>query len=167
MISRSVGPWKYAYPPRCGMSQLWIPTCCHADEDTSAGWMRHRTTRALSNSNEIPLGTEFQNEDVSISSAATLDGTTSTGSTDSDTTVDTKQLPPPPVPMGDRVPIWNHPAIVAKVAKKRENNKLRFRQHVNPLARLYQQPTILPEDWPSSTYTTVAGRPLHVGRVVS
>jgi tRNA (guanine-N7-)-methyltransferase len=61
-----------------------------------------------------------------------------------------------------KIPVWNHPAIRATVAKKKRNNNLRFRQHVNPLSRLYQQPTILPENWPTSVYTNVYQRPLHL-----
>jgi tRNA (guanine-N7-)-methyltransferase len=59
-------------------------------------------------------------------------------------------------------PVWNRPAIRATVAKKKRNNNARFRQHVNPLSRLYQQPTVLPSDWPLSVYSTVAQRPLHL-----
>jgi tRNA (guanine-N7-)-methyltransferase len=48
-------------------------------------------------------------------------------------------------------------------ADRRRNSKsARFRQHVNPLARLYQQPTLLTPAWPSDAYAHVAGRPLHV-----
>jgi tRNA (guanine-N7-)-methyltransferase len=60
------------------------------------------------------------------------------------------------------LPVWNHPVIKAAVIKKRRENNLRFRQHVNPLSRLYQQPTILPTDWPSSVYTNVGQQPLHL-----
>jgi tRNA (guanine-N7-)-methyltransferase len=60
------------------------------------------------------------------------------------------------------IPVWNRPEIRATVAKKKRSNNARFRQHVNPLSRLYQQPTVLPDDWPLSVYSTVAQRPLHL-----
>jgi tRNA (guanine-N7-)-methyltransferase len=48
-----------------------------------------------------------------------------------------------------------------KSRKRRKTNKARFRQHVNPLARQYQQPCALPDNWPHSVFkdTTL---PLHV-----
>lgn len=46
--------------------------------------------------------------------------------------------------------------------RRRKSKSARFRQHVNPLARLYQQPTLLTESWPSDAYAHVAARPLHV-----
>ena len=61
-----------------------------------------------------------------------------------------------------KVPVWNHPTIRATVAKKKRNNNARFRQHVNPLSRMYQQPTVLPQDWPVSVYHTLTQRPLHL-----
>lgn len=59
------------------------------------------------------------------------------------------------------VPIWNSPLVQERVAQKRRNNKTRFRQHVNPLARQYQQPTILSEEWPRDTYHSLQ-YPLHL-----
>ncbi len=68
-----------------------------------------------------------------------------------------EQPPPPP-----RVPVWNHPAVQARVAQKKQDHRLRFRQHVNPLSSLYQQPTLLPDQWPTCVFTTVSKRPLHL-----
>eukprot|EP00549_Striatella_unipunctata_P001441 CAMPEP_0118696584 /NCGR_PEP_ID=MMETSP0800-20121206/13936_1 /TAXON_ID=210618 ORGANISM="Striatella unipunctata, Strain CCMP2910" /NCGR_SAMPLE_ID=MMETSP0800 /ASSEMBLY_ACC=CAM_ASM_000638 /LENGTH=307 /DNA_ID=CAMNT_0006595729 /DNA_START=29 /DNA_END=952 /DNA_ORIENTATION=+ len=48
-----------------------------------------------------------------------------------------------------------HPDLVSA------NNKTRFRQHVNPLARRFQMSTDLPEGWPASEFSDLK-RPLHV-----
>jgi tRNA (guanine-N7-)-methyltransferase len=48
-----------------------------------------------------------------------------------------------------------------KSRKRRKTNKARFRQHVNPLARHYQQPCALPDNWPQSVFKD-AELPLHV-----
>lgn len=58
------------------------------------------------------------------------------------------------------IPPWNHPTVSERVKSKRKNNRLRFRQHVNPLARRYQQATQLPLDWPSSVFHNHPQRPL-------
>ena len=106
--------------------------------------------RSLSNFNECPAAADFcENKSIATTPIDDSNGN------------DSKQQPES---NGStvKVPIWNHPTILARVAKKRENNKLRFRQHVNPLARLYQQPTILPENWPTSVFTKVQDLPLHL-----
>jgi tRNA (guanine-N7-)-methyltransferase len=114
----------------------------------------HRSTvRLYSNSNDISVTESSaeeiqQNDDVPELQLSSTTTTTPPPLTTSTTTT--------------TVPVWNHPAVRAKVTKKKENNKLRFRQHVNPLSRLYQQPTILPEHWPSSVYAQVRHRPLHL-----
>jgi SAM-dependent methyltransferase len=51
-------------------------------------------------------------------------------------------------------PPWSDPSIRLKTNP-------RFRQHVNPLASKYQQPAVLPPDWPASVYAD-CDRPLHV-----
>jgi tRNA (guanine-N7-)-methyltransferase len=51
-------------------------------------------------------------------------------------------------------PPWTNPSIRLKTNP-------RFRQHVNPLASKYQQPALLPPDWPTSIYAD-CDRPLHV-----
>jgi tRNA (guanine-N7-)-methyltransferase len=62
-------------------------------------------------------------------------------------------LPPPPP--------WNAPTVPLRVATKRRNNNARFRQHVNPLARSYQRPTLLPDNWPTCVYDDLS-KPLHL-----
>jgi len=57
---------------------------------------------------------------------------------------------------------WNDPTLREKVAAKRRNNRARFRQHVNPLASKFQQPTELPENWPASSFDDCRTRPLHL-----
>lgn len=44
---------------------------------------------------------------------------------------------------------------------KQKNNKSRFRQHVNPLSRKFQQPTVLSPDWPNDAFHDLA-LPLHI-----
>ncbi len=56
---------------------------------------------------------------------------------------------------------WNSPVVSERVANRRRNNNARFRQHVNPLARQYQQPTILTDSWPQDTFT-ICNKPLHL-----
>jgi tRNA (guanine-N7-)-methyltransferase len=51
--------------------------------------------------------------------------------------------------------------VPLRVATKRRNNNARFRQHVNPLARSYQRPTLLPDDWPACVYDDLS-KPLHL-----
>jgi len=58
-----------------------------------------------------------------------------------------------------RVPPWNMPHLQEKVALQKRNNKARFRQHVNPLSANFQQPTLLPDDWP---LFDDCRRPLHL-----
>ena len=53
---------------------------------------------------------------------------------------------------------WNDPRIQARVKTMKRNNKSRFRQHVNPLARQYQQPTELSEEWPNDVFDIVQNR---------
>lgn len=48
-----------------------------------------------------------------------------------------------------------------RTKKKRSNNSARFRQHVNPLARQYQQPTLLSETWPLDVFDDCS-KPLHL-----
>ena len=54
------------------------------------------------------------------------------------------------------LPPWNHPSVSARATKK---NALRSRQHVNPLARRFQMPTLLSPDWPKDTFNDMS-RPL-------
>ncbi|GAX21338.1 tRNA (guanine-N7-)-methyltransferase [Fistulifera solaris] len=56
---------------------------------------------------------------------------------------------------------WNSPVVSERVANRRRNNNARFRQHVNPLARQYQQPTVLTDSWPQDTFT-ICKKPLHL-----
>ena len=56
---------------------------------------------------------------------------------------------------------WHTPLVVERVIKKRKRNKARFRQHVNPLARIYQRPTELSKDWPRNVLDDCT-KPLHV-----
>ena len=57
---------------------------------------------------------------------------------------------------------WSDPAVQIRVtAKQQKNNNARFRQHVNPLARQYQKPTVLPDRWPSSAFTDMS-KPIHL-----
>jgi tRNA (guanine-N7-)-methyltransferase len=71
--------------------------------------------------------------------------------------------PPPPPGIEDVVDPWSHPRVDEQLSRRRRgnNNKARFRQHVNPLARRYQQPCVLPMDWPASSFLDVS-RPLHL-----
>jgi tRNA (guanine-N7-)-methyltransferase len=66
-------------------------------------------------------------------------------------------------PTTERLPPWNNPRVVqsAKKRKRSNNNSARFRQHVNPLARQYQQPTLLSDDWPADVFDDCS-RPLHL-----
>jgi tRNA (guanine-N7-)-methyltransferase len=59
-------------------------------------------------------------------------------------------------------PPWNDPALKEIVITKKRNNNARFRQHVNPLARQYQQQTVLPDDWPASVFADCATKPLYL-----
>jgi tRNA (guanine-N7-)-methyltransferase len=54
------------------------------------------------------------------------------------------------------LPPWNHPSVSERATKK---NALRSRQHVNPLARRFQMPTLLSPDWPKDTFNDMS-RPL-------
>lgn len=56
---------------------------------------------------------------------------------------------------------WNSPTAVERVSTRKRNNNARFRQHVNPLARQYQQPTVLSDDWPRDSFTN-CNKPLHL-----
>jgi tRNA (guanine-N7-)-methyltransferase len=51
--------------------------------------------------------------------------------------------------------------LMERSNSRQRNKHNRFRQHVNPLASKYQCPTILPEDWPASSYTDLS-KPLHL-----
>ena len=57
---------------------------------------------------------------------------------------------------------WNDPRVEARIKTRRRNNNNRFRQHVNPLARQYQQPTELSDEWPTDVFDIVEGRSLHI-----
>jgi len=50
----------------------------------------------------------------------------------------------------DQYSPWNHPGL----AERAKNNKqgFRSRQHVNPLAKKFQRPTILSEQWPTDVF---------------
>ena len=50
----------------------------------------------------------------------------------------------------DYIPPWNNPNLVERAKSKR--NAFRSRQHVNPLARRFQQQTILSDNWPHDMY---------------
>lgn len=52
------------------------------------------------------------------------------------------------------LPPWNRPP-------REQKRDSRVRQHVNPLASLYQQPTFLAENWPKHEFDDLA-RPLHL-----
>lgn len=157
VISRSIGRWSCnAYQPRRPLSLMPGSSINNHGEEVRHGSCssvrsKYSTIRSLSNSNESPVTIDFHEDEII---AISVDDNSDDVDVD-----DSKQVPQEPE---SRVPIWNHPVIMARVAKKRENNKLRFRQHVNPLSRLYQQPTILPENWPHSVYTSVSGRSLHL-----
>jgi tRNA (guanine-N7-)-methyltransferase len=55
---------------------------------------------------------------------------------------------------------WTSPQIVEAAGHRRNNNR-RYRQHVNPLARVFQMPTILTDDWPFDAFQNVS-KPLHL-----
>ena len=57
---------------------------------------------------------------------------------------------------GDSLPPWNDPRLAERAQAP---TGLRSRQHVNPLASKFQQPTILPDNWPNDVYDDV-NRPL-------
>jgi len=50
----------------------------------------------------------------------------------------------------DQYSPWNHPGL----AERAKSNKQAFRsrQHVNPLAKKFQQPTVLSEQWPTDVF---------------
>jgi tRNA (guanine-N7-)-methyltransferase len=84
------------------------------------------------------------------------------GTTATTTTTTTEIIPG----SGDTDP-WSHPRGVADAGSDRRtergrNNRARFRQHVNPLARRFQQPCQLPHGWPSSHVFDDPARPLHL-----
>jgi tRNA (guanine-N7-)-methyltransferase len=54
------------------------------------------------------------------------------------------------------LPPWNHPSVSERASKR---SALRSRQHVNPLARRFQMPTLLSPDWPKDTFDDMS-RPL-------
>lgn len=56
---------------------------------------------------------------------------------------------------------WSNPDLPKRLSQRKSSNKARFRQHVNPLASQFQQPTILTDDWPLDTYTS-SDRFLHL-----
>ena len=117
-----------------------------------------RTIRGLSNTPECSVvATDADPPNDKGMALGTIDDDIDHVSSDSSDNLVESPLPPP-----RRVPVWNHPAVQARVAQKKLDHKLRFRQHVNPLSRLYQQPTILPDQWPTCVYTTVSKRPLHL-----
>ena len=76
------------------------------------------------------------------------------------TTTTTTELPPPP--LSSPPAPWNDPLLPDRIAEKRRNNRLRFRQHVNPLSSRFQQPAVLPPDWPSCALEDCRHRPLHL-----
>ncbi|VEU44713.1 unnamed protein product [Pseudo-nitzschia multistriata] len=45
---------------------------------------------------------------------------------------------------------WNDPRVAERA--KKDNNSHRSRQHVNPLARKFQQPTVLSDNWPVDVF---------------
>ena len=59
---------------------------------------------------------------------------------------------------------WNSSSVKETLRVKKRNNNLRFRQHVNPLARKYQVPTLLSSDqWPRNVFKDCSGsKPLHL-----
>ena len=57
----------------------------------------------------------------------------------------------------DELPIWNQPLEDTKRAKEIR----RVRQHVNPLAKRYQQPTHLSKEWPKDVLSDLS-LPLHL-----
>jgi len=59
------------------------------------------------------------------------------------------------------IPPWNDPRVLEKQLKRKKSNYRRFRQHVNPLARQYQQPTLLSDEWPTDVYHNCQ-KPLHL-----
>ena len=59
------------------------------------------------------------------------------------------------------IPPWNDPRVLEKQLKRKKSNYRRFRQHVNPLAHQYQQPTLLTEEWPSNVFDDCQ-KPLHL-----
>mmetsp|Transcript_14567 Transcript_14567/g.20579 ORF Transcript_14567/g.20579 Transcript_14567/m.20579 type:complete len:330 (+) Transcript_14567:78-1067(+) len=56
---------------------------------------------------------------------------------------------------------FHHNGTPPPKKKKKRNNNSRFRQHVNPLARKFQQPTALSQDWPKNVYDDIS-LPLHM-----
>lgn len=85
----------------------------------------------------------------SSSAATTSTDTPDISASDEESTKKIRTLPP-----------WNDPALKEIVSAKKRSNA-RFRQHVNPLARQYQQATVLPDDWPLSVFAD-ASKPLHL-----
>ena len=55
-----------------------------------------------------------------------------------------------------KVSPWNNPRLLERIEGK---NPFRSRQHVNPLAIKFQQPTVLTPDWPRDTFDDMS-RPL-------
>jgi len=50
----------------------------------------------------------------------------------------------------DKYSPWNNPTLAEKAKTNRQ--AFRSRQHVNPLAKKFQQPTTLPESWPINVF---------------
>ncbi|KAL7578766.1 hypothetical protein ACA910_015996 [Epithemia clementina (nom. ined.)] len=62
-------------------------------------------------------------------------------------------------------PPWNASYVQESLSRRKRKNKARFRQHANPLARVYQVPTHLSSDiWPQNVFHGCLGsnKPLHL-----
>jgi len=56
------------------------------------------------------------------------------------------------------IPPWSRDLLTEKRSKR--SNVVRLRQHVNPLARRFQQHTILSDDWPRDVFDDCQSKPL-------
>lgn len=98
-----------------------------------------------------------RNNALFSSSSSTRDEQSSASSTSSNSTWqdDRSSSAARPTP-------WRDPRVEERIKTRRRNNNNRFRQHVNPLARQYQQPTELSGNWPSDVFDSVENKPLHI-----
>ena len=90
-----------------------------------------------------PLSAERQRTKSFISSTTSNEFGSTTESAKGENFVEDKQYSP-----------WTDPKLAERA--KTSKQAFRSRQHVNPLARQFQQPTILSEDWPRDVYNDLS-----------
>ena len=108
----------------------------------------HRRIAAFS---APPPAERKQTESPDASSCTTTTTTTTTTDTDTDTDSIKSKDNSYDYDDDDRYSPWNNPGL-AERAKSAKRSAFRSRQHVNPLAKKFQQPTTLSEIWPTDVF---------------